>query len=431
MILPGNRPREQAGIPGRLQGFTLARSWRRGNENRQHENHQAHSNRKTSVHCFATQPPFAIIPEVSFQFPGFDAYICHPQFGKEMARGKFIVTQRAVRFTAAEPAYELPLDQIKVEIGNDKNWISVRDRRQPDLRFYVDRAILENGFFLQSASVRQQVQSQIGRQELRRNFFLTVTGLVVVVAIAWLASQVMHWGVRLAVKGISVKHEIEFGNQAFEQIESHLEVIEDTNAVAQLDSLMAVLSPAVHARVPFKFSIVAGPPNAFAVPGGRICVTSGLLKMVDTPEQLLGVLAHESAHITQRHAFQHMISGQGPMFLMQVLTGDSDKAVNLMAIPSELLIYESFSQEYEAEADAYGWDYLVAAHINPHGEIEALQKLREYKVGHFGTNRASAFDSHPDLDRRIKFLEGRWSRLADTDHFVVLTNALPRPKLGY
>jgi predicted Zn-dependent protease len=121
-----------------------------------------------------------------------------------------------------------------------------------------------------------------------------------------------------------------------------------------------------------------------------------------------------------------MISGKGPIFIMQVLTGGSDKAVNLMAIPSELLIYESFSQEYEAEADAYGWDYLLAAKINPHGEIEALQKLRQYELGTTGTNQASAFDSHPDLDRRIKFLEGRWSKSSDTNHFVTLTNTLPK-----
>jgi predicted Zn-dependent protease len=257
-----------------------------------------------------------------------------------------------------------------------------------------------------------------------------VTGLVAVIAIAWVASQVVHWGVRLAVKGISTKHEIEFGDEAFDEIKSHVDIIEDTNAVARLDALMAALSPSIHARVPFKFCIVAGPPNAFAVPGGRICVTTGLLRIVDTPEQLLGVLAHESAHITQRHAFQHMISGKGPIFLMQVLTGSSDRAVNLMAMPSELLIYESFSQGYEAEADAFGWDYLVAAKINPHGEIEALQKLREYQVAKLGSEHASAFDSHPDLDRRIKFLESRWARLSDTNQFVVLTNALPTVNAG-
>lgn len=343
-----------------------------------------------------------------------------------MARGQLVVTRDNLRFTGTEPPFELSYYHVIVEIGSDENWISLRDRRQPDLQFFVDRAILECSFFLVSELVRKQVHSQLGRRELRRNFVLTVTVLVAVVAIAWLASHVTHWGVRLAVKGISAKHEIEFGDEAFDQMKSRLDIVDDTNAMAQLDSLMAELSPAVHARVPFKFCIVAGPPNAFAMPGGRICVTTGMLKMVDTPEQLLGALAHESAHITQRHAFQHMISGKGPIFLMEILTGSSDKAVNLMAMPSELLIYESFSQEYESEADAYGWDYLVAANINPHGEIEVLQKLKEYEVGNFGTNHASAFDSHPDLDRRISVLESRWSKLSDTNHFVVLTNALPK-----
>jgi Zn-dependent protease with chaperone function len=370
------------------------------------------------------------MPALRFQFPRFAAYICHPQFGNEVVQGQFIVTLSALQFTASEPPFELPLYAAVVEIGQDEKWVSVRDRRQPHLQFFVDRAILENGIFLKSDSIRYQVQAQLGRKERRWNFLLMVKGLAAVVLIAWVASEAMPWGVRLAVKGISTKHEIEFGDEAFDKIRSHMDLIADTNSVARLDALMAALSPAVHARVPFKFCIVAGPPNAFAVPGGRICVTTGLLRMVDTPEQLLGVLAHESAHITQRHAFQHMISGQSPIFLMEVLTGSSDKAVNLMAIPSELLIYESFSQKYEAEADAYGWDYLVAAKINPHGEIEALQKLREYQVGIVGSNHASAFDSHPALDRRIKVLESRWSRLSNTNQFVVLTNAMPKVEVG-
>ncbi len=366
------------------------------------------------------------MPALSFQFPRFAAYICHPQFGTGVAQGQFVVSLSDLQFTATEPPFELPLDETLVEIGDDEKWITLRDRRQPDLEFFVDRAILENGIFLKAYSIRRQVQSQLGRKERRWNFRLMVTGLAAVVAIAWVASHVMHWGVRLAVKGISTKHEIEFGDEAFEEMKSRMDIIDDTNAVVRLDSLMAALAPAIHARVPFKFCIVAGPPNAFAVPGGRICVTTELLRMVDTPEQLLGVLAHESAHITQRHAFQHMISGQGPIYLMQILTGSSDKAVNLMAIPSELLIYESFSQAYEAEADAYGWNYLVAANINPHGEIEALQKLQEYYAGITRSHHASAFDSHPDLDRRIKFLVNRWSRLSDTNQFVVLTNAMPK-----
>jgi beta-barrel assembly-enhancing protease len=382
-----------------------------------------------SGHCHASRV-CVIFSALKFQFPRFAAHICHPQFGNDVAQGEFVVSLDALQFTATEPPFELPFGDTIVEISDDEQWVTLRDRRQSDLAFSVDRAILDNGFFLKPYSIRNQVQSQLGRKERRWNFRLMVTGLVAVVVIAWAASHVMHWGVRLAVKGISAKHEIEFGDEVFEDLKSEMDVIPDTNGVARLDALMAALSPAVHARVPFKFSIVAGPPNAFALPGGRICVTTGLLRMVDTPEQLLGVFAHESAHITQRHAFQQSISGKGPIFLMQILTGSSDKAVNLMAFPSELLINASFSQAFEAEADALGWDYLMAAKINPRGQIEALQKLKQYDLAEGGAHHGSAFNSHPDLDRRIKFLESRWSKISDTNHFVVLTNALPKVEAG-
>jgi len=66
-----------------------------------------------------------------------------------------------------------------------------------------------------------------------------------------------------------------------------------------------------------------------------------------------------------------------------------------------------FSQRYKKEADAYGWNYLVAAKINPHGMITALQKLKHFEAELSLTNRASAFDSHPDLEKRINWLESQ------------------------
>jgi len=108
--------------------------------------------------------------------------------------------------------------------------------------------------------------------------------------------------------------------------------------------------------------------------------------------------------------------------------------LNLMAIPSELLVYESFSQRYEQEADAYGWNYLVAAGINPHGMIEALQKLRAYeaKAGEAGgSHRGAAFQSHPDLDKRIGWLEAKWAALPDKTRFVALTNPVPKVEVNH
>jgi Zn-dependent protease with chaperone function len=367
---------------------------------------------------------------LSEKLQGFDAFICHPQFGNEVVRGRLVLSPGALRFESAAPLFLLPWEQAVIGLDDDENWITLGDRRQPELKFSVSRDILENDDFVQAGPIRRQLEDMLGRRELWRRVRVTLGFLLVFGLVAWIGSQAAGWGVRSVVKGISAKHEVEFGEEVFQRIKPRLVLIDDTNAVAQLAALAAPLLSAVPARgIPFKFCLVAGSPNAFALPGGRIVVTTGLLELLDQPEELVGVLAHESAHIAQRHAFQHMISGKGPIFLLEILTGSRDKLLNVMAYPSELLIYESFSQRYEREADSYGWDYLVAARINPHGLIEALKKLKKQEVRSALTSRAKAFDSHPDLDRRIQWLEARWAALPDKTHFLVLTN--PVPKVAY
>jgi hypothetical protein len=364
---------------------------------------------------------------LSEKLQGFDAFICHPQFGHEMVRGRLVLSPGALRFESSAPPFLLPWEQAVIGLDDDENWIALGDRRQPELKFSVSRDILENDDFVQAGPIRRQLEAVLGRRELWRRVRVTLGCLLVFGLIAWIGSLAAGWGVRSVVKGISIKHEMEFGDEVFNQIKPHLVLIDDPNAVAQLDALTAPLLPAVPARgIPLKFCLAAGSPNAFALPGGRIVVTTGLLELLNQPEELVGVLAHESAHIAQRHAFQHMISGRGPIFLLEILTGSRDKLLNVMAYPSELLIYESFSQRYEKEADAYGWDYLVAARINPHGLIEALKKLKSYQPESSFTGRAKAFDSQPDLDRRIQWLEAKWAALPDKTNFMVLTNPVPK-----
>ena len=346
-------------------------------------------------------------------------------------RGRFILERGELRFTNPPSLpFVLPFEQIVIELGNDEDWIVLGDRRQLELKFFTSHSILEEDRFVQAMPIRRQLEVLLGRRELLRRVWVTLAFLIVFGLLAWIGSMTAGWGVRLVVKEISVKHEIEFGDEAFEKIEPKLTLINDTNAIMELTAAAAPLLPSVPARgIPFKFYITAGPPNAFALPGGRIVVTSGLLELLDNQDELVGVLAHESAHVAQRHAFQHMISGKGPIFLLEILTGSRNKMLNIMAYPSELLIYESFSQRYEKEADAYGWDYLVAAKINPHGMIEALQKLKNYKAEFSLTNRASAFDSHPDLDKRIQWLEAKWTALPGKTNFIMLTNPVPKVKV--
>src|ERR1019366_1791783 len=94
-------------------------------------------------------------------------------------------------------------------------------------------------------------------------------------------------------------------------------LLEDSNEVAQLTDLAAPLVQALPAgQRDLKFYISDDPePNAFALPGGHVVVNTGLLQMADQPEELLGVLAHELAHQTKRHAMRRNIAAAGPLVI--------------------------------------------------------------------------------------------------------------------
>jgi predicted Zn-dependent protease len=89
---------------------------------------------------------------------------------------------------------------------------------------------------------------------------------------------------------------------------------------------------------------------------------------------------------------------------------------------SALLVQQSFSQEYEKEADDVGWKYLVAANIDPRGMIDIFRKL---KVAELAGNEPrllpKAFESHPDLDKRIARLEAKWKHLPRKTGYIQLS----------
>ena len=77
----------------------------------------------------------------------------------------------------------------------------------------------------------------------------------------------------------------------------------------------------------FRYHLLADPKtiNAFALPGGQIFITLGLLNKLQTEAQLAGVLAHETGHVIQRHAAQQMAKGElGQIFVMATGIGISD-----------------------------------------------------------------------------------------------------------
>ena len=141
---------------------------------------------------------------------------------------------------------------------------------------------------------------------------------------------------------------------------------------------------AAHAELPdlaFTFAVLNSPEvNAFALPGGYIYVTRGLLALADTEAELAGVLAHEIGHVTARHAAQrhsHAVVTQ----IGQALAKIADQPVlnSLFSAGSQIYL-SGYSREQEFEADTLGVRYLMRAGYAPQGMASFLGKLRDHAI---------------------------------------------------
>jgi predicted Zn-dependent protease len=238
--------------------------------------------------------------------------------------------------------------------------------------------------------------------------------------------------VRSLVAKLPPEMEKQIGSEMIAEVELQMNFVADTNRVAKLATIAAPLVKSIgDGKMELTFYIAEEEaPNAFAFPGGHVVVTTGLLKLADRPEELLGVISHEVAHVTQKHGIRKAIAAAGPFLIFQVFLGGGNRGMaGVVGGASDLLIRQSFSQDYETEADDLGWQALVAAKIDPRGMTGMFEKLEFYEHQHekgFGLPRA--FASHPALEKRIARLEKKWRKLPEKMGFLDLSAAQPALK---
>jgi len=153
-------------------------------------------------------------------------------------------------------------------------------------------------------------------------------------------------------------------------------------------------------------TIVAAPfPNAFALSDNSIIVTDQLIELTQTPDELVGVLAHEIAHVEGDHVLKNIIGNIGAGIFFDVVFGGAGVG-QAIAIASVNLAGLRYSRGYEEEADARGLDYLDAAHINTGGLAILFDRLRNEVEGE-ASNLPTILSTHPATTRRAERARGR------------------------
>ncbi len=183
---------------------------------------------------------------------------------------------------------------------------------------------------------------------------------------------------------ISVGDEIAIGRDAQQQVRKTVPVVSDAllNAyVRQVGNQLA--ARARGPRYPYSFSIANYRElNAFALPGGPVWINRGILHAAANEAQLAGVLAHEIAHIAQRHAADQItkqLVANGFLGLLGAVLGNDPGAARTAQAGARLLAGSymlKFSRDDEREADAIGSQIMQRGGWDPRGMPEFMETLR-------------------------------------------------------
>ena len=145
-------------------------------------------------------------------------------------------------------------------------------------------------------------------------------------------------------------------------------------------------------------------PNAFALPGGKVGVNTGLFKVAKNDDQLAAVMAHEVGHAIARHSAERMsrqMLVQGGLGIAGAASGTSAGTIDLIAQAATLGLVLPFTRDQESEADEIGLFYMAKAGYDPRESVKLWRNFASY-----GGDRPPEFlSTHPAPETRIKRLQ--------------------------
>lgn len=224
---------------------------------------------------------------------------------------------------------------------------------------------------------------------------------------------------------ISPRQERQLGYQIMRQIRADPSFLDDPEITSYLNNLGRRLLSSSNETQPgqsFEFFALQDPTiNAFALPGGFMGFNSGLIIAAQSESELAGVMAHEIAHVTQKH-LARMIAGQQHLGLISTIAGlaiailasrSNPHAGQAAIVASQAAAIQSrlnFTRKHEKEADRIGFNILHRAGFDPYGMSAFFERLQT--AGRYRENGAPSYlRTHPLTYERIADIENRTREL--------------------
>lgn len=203
--------------------------------------------------------------------------------------------------------------------------------------------------------------------------------------------------------GLSVEQEIALGAQsAPEMVEQYGGLYQDSEVQNNIDRIgNRLVNDSIANSTPWEFEFYvldSDVINAFALPGGPVFITTGLLFQLDSEDAAAGVIAHEIVHVLARHSAQRIAKSQltnGLIGAVGVASGDRETTQAAAVIGS--LVNMKYGREDELQSDTLGVCLMISAGYDPQAMIQVMEVLE----GAGGGRQPEFFSTHPSPENRI------------------------------
>lgn len=205
------------------------------------------------------------------------------------------------------------------------------------------------------------------------------------------------------------------GAQSFEQIKQQTATTQDKNIQQYVLCVANKIIPQVSQNPdPSQWEVLVfedDQANAFALPGNKIGVYTGLLKYAKNQDQLAAVMGHEVAHVIAKHGNERVsnqMATEAGLSIASAVLGSSSQGENSTLILAGLGlgvqygIILPFSRSHESEADLIGLDLMAKAGFDPAQSVNLWQNMSKA-----GASPPEFMSTHPANDTRIKQLQQR------------------------
>jgi predicted Zn-dependent protease len=213
---------------------------------------------------------------------------------------------------------------------------------------------------------------------------------------------------------MSESQEISLGRQYSAQIMEEMPAYEH----AALNKLVQRVGKKLAAKshrpeLIYRFTIVdSATVNAFALPGGYIYITRGMLAYLNSEAELAAVLGHEIGHVTARHSVRQHSASTATGLLGAVISATTGvQGIDTLTNMASTAFVRGYGREHELEADRLGAEYLARSGYDPEAMLEVVGVLKNQEAFEVATARREGreanvyhglFSTHPDNDARFQ-----------------------------